>query len=211
MVSGVSQSDGPVASSFRMNRRLHTRYAMVQREGFLHVDGERVPCLVRNISGGGLLARIYRRVELGDTLRIELAGGHLLDGNVLWNRGWEVGLVFSDSIDVEAVLAEQWVTEVGDDRRTTRRVDVECPATLQIRRRFYYGKVCDISPLGARVRTRGVVKNNGDALLSLPDLPPLPADVRWVNGNDCGLSFRENIPAEALAVWLEERGYAAPC
>ena len=210
MIPAESRPDGPFASSFRLNRRLHTRYAMVLRDAFLHTDGKRVPCVVRNISSGGLLARVYRPVELGGSLRIELAGGHLLDGTVLWNRDWEVGVAFADPVDVEAVLAEQWVTEIGEDRRSTRRVQVECPATLQVRQRFYYGKVCDMSPTGARVRTRGVVKKIGDAILTLPDLPPLPAAIRWVDGGDCGLSFREHIPGDALAAWLEERGYEPP-
>ena len=210
MVSEVSQSDGPVASSFRLNRRLHTRYAMVLRGGFLHADGQRVPCLVRNISSGGLLARVYRPVELGESLRIELAGGHLLDGTVLWARDWEVGVAFTGPIDVETVLAEQWATESGEDRRTTHRVEVECPATLQVRLRFYYGKLCDISPTGARVRTRGSLKRSGDATLSLPGFPPLPATIRWVKDRDCGLLFREPIPVEALAAWLEDRGAPRP-
>jgi hypothetical protein len=110
--------------------------------------------------------------------------------------------------DVETVLAEQWVTESGGERRSSRRIEVECPATLQVRLRFYYGKLCDLSPTGARVRTRGVLKKTGDAILSLPGLPPLTAAIRWVNGRDCGLSFKEQIPAEALAAWLEERGGA---
>lgn len=205
MEKAISRPDGPVVSTFRLNRRSYTRYVMVLRDGFLHAGGQRVPCVVRNISSGGLLARIYRPVELGESLRIELAGGRLLDGTVLWTRNWEVGVAFSRPIDVEAVLAEQWVTETGGDRRTSHRVAVECPATLQVRRRFYYGKLCDLSPTGARVRTRGTVKKIGEATLSLPGLPPLPADIRWVNGSDCGLSFLEHVPAEALAVWLEER------
>jgi hypothetical protein len=206
MDPSISRPGRPVVSTFRLNRRSHTRYVMVLRDGFLHADGQRVPCVVRNISSGGLLARIYRAVELGESLRIELAGGRLLDGIVLWTRDWEVGVAFPRPIDVEAILAEQWVTETGEDRRTSRRIAVECPATLQVRRRFYYGKLCDISPTGAKVRTRGTVKKIDEAILSLPGLPPLRAALRWVNGSDCGLSFREHVPAEALAIWLEERG-----
>src|SRR5688572_2401874 len=115
MSSAISRPDGPVASSFRLNRRLHTRYAMVLRDAFLHADGRRVPCVVRNISSGGLLARVYRPVELGEALRIELTGGHLLDGTVLWARDWEVGVAFTGPVDVETVLAEQWATERSEE------------------------------------------------------------------------------------------------
>jgi hypothetical protein len=147
---------------------------------------------------------------LGETVHFELAGGRLLEATVLWSRDWEVGVAFPDLIDVEAVLADQWVTEAAGSRRTSRRVDVECPATLQVRLRFYYGKLCDLSPTGARVRTQGPLKRSGDATLALPGFPTLPATIQWVKDRDCGLMFREPIPAEALALWLEERGASRP-
>jgi hypothetical protein len=205
----LKKVSGPVASPFRINRRLHHRYAMVMRDAFIHVDGERVPCLVRNISSGGLMARIYRPVEDGKSVRVELGSGQLVEGTVLWERDWVVGVAFEEDVDVEAVLAEQWVTEVEGDRRRTRRIKVECPATLKVQLRFYFGKLCDVSPTGAKVETRGALKKSGEAMLALPDLPPLPAVIRWVNGRECGLEFREQIPAEALSRWLLERGFSA--
>ena len=207
MKSGLKRKAGPVASPFRINRRLHHRYAMVMRDGFIHVAGERVPCVVRNISSGGLMARVYAPVEHGGSVRVELANGHVYPGTILWERDWIVGIAFTDPVDVEAVLAEQWVTEAEGDRRRTRRFQVECPATLKVHLRFYFGKLCDVSPTGAKVRTRGVIKKVGDAMLALPDLPPMPATIRWINGQDCGLEFREQIPAEALSGWLQDRGF----
>ena len=207
MKSELKPQSTPIASPFRINRRLHHRYAMVMRDGFLHVDGERVPCVVRNISSGGLMARVYRPVEHDRPVRVELAGGQLVDGTILWERDWIVGIAFTDSVDVESVLAEQWVTEVDGDRRRTRRIKVECPATLKVDLRFYFGKLCDLSPTGAKVQTRGVLKKTGEAMLALPDLPPLPGTIRWINGRDCGLEFREQIPADALSRWLQERGF----
>ena len=180
---------------------------MVMRDAFLHVGGERVPCVVRNISGGGLMARIYRPVEHGKPVRVELASGQLVDGTILWERDWIVGVAFIDDVDVESVLAEQWVTEVEGDRRRTRRIKVECPATLKVDLRFYFGKLCDLSPTGAKVQTRGALKKTGEAMLAVPDLPPLQGTIRWINGRDCGLEFREQIPAEALSRWLQERGF----
>ena len=206
MKAGLKQASRPAASPFRINRRLHHRYVMVLRDGFLHTGTERVPCVVRNISSGGLMARVYRPIELGDSVSVELAGGKLLEGSILWTRDWEVGVAFTNSVDVEALLEEQWVSEVEGDRRRSRRIKVECPATLKVDLRFYFGKLSDLSPSGARVRTRGPLKKTGDAVLALPDFPPLAADIRWLDGRDCGLAFREPIPAEALSLWLQERG-----
>ena len=208
MKSGVKKAALPEPSAFRINRRVHHRYVMVMRDGFLHVGGERVPCVVRNISTGGLMARVYRPVEQGEPVRIELGTGQLLDGTVLWEKDWVVGVAFSETVDVDGILAEQWATEAEGDRRRTRRIEVECPATLKVQLRFYFGKISNLSPSGARVHTRGALKKTGDAVLSLPDLPPLPASIRWVDGRVCGLEFKEQIPPEALSRWLHDRGCA---
>ena len=208
MKSESDQRAQPLQSSFRINRRIHHRYVMVLRDGFLHTGSERVECVVRNISSDGLMARVYRPIELGDCVRIELAGGHLLEGTVLWIRDWEVGVAFSDPVDVETLLAQPWVTEGDGDRRRTRRVEAECPVTLKVGMRFYYGRLCDLSPKGARVRTQGALKTLGNAVLTLPDLPPLPASIRWVSGRECGLAFAEPVPVAALGRWLQERGFS---
>ena len=169
------QASAPRQLEYRINRRLHHRYVMVMRDGFLHVGPERVPCVVRNISSGGLMARVYRPVDLGKSIKIELATGELIDGTVLWMKDWTIGVAFTGHVDIESILAEQWTSETDGDRRRTARHKVECPATLKVSTRFYFGKLCDLSPTGAHVQTRGMIKKPGDAVLALPDLPPLLA------------------------------------
>ena len=196
----------PRALPFMMSRRLHHRFVMVMRDAVLHSAGERAPCIVRNISDGGLMARVYRPVELGETVSVELTDGRQLAGTVIWAQDWNVGVAFAEPIDVAALLAEQWVGSEGGDRRSTRRARIECPATLRVKARFHFSTLNDISPNGARVRTRGPLKRVGDAVLILPDLPPLAGTIQWIKGRDCGLKFREPIPAEALGHWLLDRG-----
>lgn len=197
------------ATSFRLNRRIHHRYVMVLCDGFLHAAGSRIPCVVRNISSMGLMARVYRKVSLGDAVTVELAGGQMFPGAVLWTREWDVGVAFAAPIEVDEILATQWLTADPADRRTSLRITVECPATLRVRRRFYYSRLCDLSPSGARIELASELKRKGDALLTLPDLPVIPADVRWAKDRQCGLSFKEQIPIEALHEWLQARGCSA--
>src|SRR6185503_12000571 len=91
MNARMNQASAPRQLEYRINRRLHHRYVMVMRDGILHVGKERVPCVVRNISSGGLMARVYSPVELGETIKIELATGELIDGTVLWMKDWTIG------------------------------------------------------------------------------------------------------------------------
>ena len=200
----------PRAVPFRISRRLHHRFVMVMRDAILHSGVERAPCVVRNISDGGLMARVYRPVELGEAVSVEIADGRRLPGTVIWAQDWNVGIAFAEPIEVAGLLAVPWGGEDGEERRSDRRTRVECPAKLRVKGRFYFGLLNDISPNGARVRTHGSLKRVGEAVLILPDLPPLTASIQWVKGHDCGLRFREPIPAEALGGWLLDRGFADP-
>jgi hypothetical protein len=65
--------------------------------------------------------------------------------------------------------------------------------------------LCDISQGGAKVRLQTRPCGMGEAVLTLPDLPPLQGVVRWVDESVIGVSFNERMPFEVLAHWLQER------
>ena len=192
------------SEDFRYNRRLYPRYTLVLRVGALHSGESTDPCLVRNISARGIMARVYRKLNLGDEVDIELAPGELLKGAVLWARDWDVGIGFPEEIDVEGLLAQRWV---GESAKRTRmpRIELDCPAKLQSRGRFYNVRICDISNGGARVQMQRPLAVGSNLLVTIPDLPPLRGDVRWAEGVMMGVAFHEPLPFQILAEWLQER------
>ena len=113
----IRSGDSP-ASTFWLNRRAHPRHVLVRRSGIIHVaDGSRQPCVIVNISAGGLLARTYHPTVPGERVRVELVPGETIDGSVLWAQDWSIGIAFDELIDVEALLAREWVAETVHDRR----------------------------------------------------------------------------------------------
>ena len=195
-----------VVTEFWLNRRSLPRHALVRRAGILHIGAEQEPCVIVNLSAGGLMARTYRPQLVGEAVRVEFAPGETIAGEVLWAQDWTVGIAFDGLIDVEAMLARAWVGEHGLDRRRSPRVAVDCPASLRVNARFHYGRIAELSSGGARFRGSARIKKTGPALLNLPDLPPMRAQVAWVGENECGLIFAEPIPEEALRRWLSARG-----
>lgn len=193
-------------TEFWLDRRALPRHALVRRSGILHIGSEQEPCVIVNLSAGGLMARTYREQLAGEAVRIELAPGETIAGEVLWAQDWTIGIAFDGLIDVEAVLARPWVGEHSIDRRRSPRVAVDCPASLRVNARFHYGRVVELSSGGARFRGLARLKKTGPALLNLPDLPPMRAQVAWFGENECGLVFEEPIPDEALRRWLAARG-----
>lgn len=205
----MNQQHAPARSSFHLNRRAHPRYSLVRRPAVLHIANARELCVVRNISSGGLMASIFHPRLPGEYVRVELVSGELIEGSILWTRDWSIGIAFKTAVDVDRLLAQQWVEEAQEERRSSPRLEIDCRATLRVNARFYYGRARDISSGGARFETSQALKKPGPALLMLPDLPPLRSAIRWTRGNEFGLAFDEIIPAEALGRWVADRSHQA--
>jgi hypothetical protein len=181
-----------------VERRDQPRHITLLRVGLLHTGDAKELCVVRNISEGGLSVRVYRGVPLGHRVRVELRPGELLEGFVLWVRHRDVGIGFRETADVQSILASRWVTETGKRQRWPR-LEVRCHTRLRLGSRFYSGMLCDISQGGAKVRLQRRPCGVGEAVLTLPDLPPFRGVVRWVDESVIGLSFNERMPFEVLA------------
>lgn len=184
-------------------RRREQRHKTIMRVGVLHGEGYKELCLVRNISAGGMMARVYRDLGVGERLSVELRQEQLLEGKVAWSRDWYVGITFDAPIDVEDSLASRWVSELGQRPRLPR-IDIDCPARIRVGSRFYAARLRNISQGGAKVQLFKPLEAWGDAALSLLDLPPLKGQIRWMFDDCLGLSFNERLPFEVLALWLQD-------
>lgn len=188
----------------KIERRREQRQVALLRVALLHAGGSKELCVVRNISSSGLSARVYRKLVEGDHVQIEFRSGELLSGTVVWERDWEVGIEFPALIDVESVLASRWITESGRGR-SLPRIEISCHGSLKLGSRSCSIELQDISQGGAKVMTPTPLAGKGDVILVLPDLPPVAGLVRWIGGNEVGISFNECLPFDQLARWIRER------
>ena len=188
----------------RFNRRGEARHTAILRAGLIYTAEGQEPCVVRNISPGGLSARIYKRLAWDQPVRVELRPGELLDGAVIWARDWDIGIAFAQPIDVKAVLASRWITE-HDRQRRLPRVKFTSLVHVKLGEERYDALLCDISQGGAKIQTREPLPYWGEIVLMLDDFPPVAGLVRWQDDTLVGLSFSESIPSDVLARWIRER------
>ena len=191
-------------AEFEDGSREHPRHMTILRVAVLHTEDIKELCVVRNISAGGLSARVYRSFAVGDAVQVEFKNDERLVGTVKWVRGCEVGIGFEEDIMVEAVLNSRWATEDGRRQRLPR-IDVKCPCQLRVGSRFYLATLVDISQGGAKVQLRRPLQADAEAILTLPDLGWLESSVRWSDGCTIGLAFNERLPFEVLVRWIQER------
>jgi hypothetical protein len=188
-------------------RRSHVRHVTMLRVAVLYAAQGKELCVVKNISAGGLSARVYRSFAVGEPVEVELRSDERIAGIVQWVRDFEIGIGFPEQIDVEAVLTSRWVTEDGRRQRLPR-IEIECRCRLRVGSRFYLASLADISQGGAKLQTHRPFQGSGEAILTLPDLGSLEGDVRWSQGNKVGLAFNERLPFELLVRWIQERRHS---
>jgi hypothetical protein len=188
----------------RVDRRREKRQVMLLRVALLHGGGTSDICVVKNVSPNGLSARVYQEFAIDERVQVEFRSGELLSGFIIWKHDWEVGIAFLSPIDVETVLASRWITEVNR-QRTLPRIELACRGRLKTLSGSLGIMLQDISQGGARMQIDAPLPERQDVVLSLPDLPPTAGVVRWVSGDEIGISFNQCIAFERLARWIQAR------
>src|SRR3954464_10524093 len=103
-------------------RRNDERHMTLLRVGSLIIGDRRELCLIRNISAGGMLVRIYSAVTPGTRVAIELKQGEAVEGTILWSKDELVGVSFDAPIDILSLISAP-----ADARRPRMpRLEVDC-------------------------------------------------------------------------------------
>lgn len=182
-------------------RRRQQRHLTILRVGALIIDGERELCLVRNISAGGVMAHVYRQIEVGTRLQIEIKNDEPIGGSVIWEADSNIGIAFDTKIDVAELLATSKI--LSDGRRARRpRIAIDRMGQLRCGASMHWVQARDISQGGVGIETDGDLPVNADVVVTLDGFRPLPGIVRWRNDSHCGISFLQVIPIGELCEWL---------
>lgn len=185
-------------------RREGERHLTLFRVGTLVIEDRRELCLIKNISGGGAMLRLYTGgIEIGRPLTVELKCGQPLHGHVTWIQEPNVGLAFDKPIDVIAMLSQ------SEDGPRPRMPRIETNSFLTIREgaSIFRGRACDISQGGVKIETPVLFAPNAEVVVTMPGLPPQPGVVRWTDNGFAGITFNRLLSLPVLIEWLQsERG-----
>ena len=183
-------------------RREGERYVTILRVGVLVIDGRRELCLIRNVSAGGLLAHVYSPVRPGQRVVVELKSNQQIEGEVEWVRDADAGIAFDVKVDISQLLANPAVLENGWRPRLPR-VEIDRLATLRVGARTYWVHTRDVSQGGVKIETDQPLDTGTAVVITLENLRPLAATVRWQKGRACGIAFNDLLPFEELIAWLK--------
>ena len=182
-------------------RRRAPRHLSILRVGVLIAPEGRELCLIRNISGGGLMAHVYSRRAPGDAVSVELKTNQQIPGKVVWVEGSNVGIGFAEPIDVAEMLSNQSGLDHGWRPRLPR-IEVDRLATVRCGARIYGVNTRDISQGGVKVETDGPLATGTEVVLMLDKFRPLQGTVRWSEEGLAGIAFNQVLPFRELMAWL---------
>ena len=91
------------------------------------IDSEQLPfpvsALVKNISSGGLKARIPEDVPIEGRVKVKIRDGGVLLGRVAWRKNSEAGIAFDKQLDPFQLLIQR--REVQMERRQSLRLFID--------------------------------------------------------------------------------------
>ena len=182
-------------------RRQDERHMTLLRVGSLIVGERRELCLIRNISAGGMLIRVYSAIAPGTRVSIELKQGEPVAGTTLWAKDELVGVSFDEPIDIVSLI-----TAPSDAPRPRMpRLEVHCTAWVRDDAVVHRTRVVNISQGGVRIEAPNGLPVGAQVTVTLPGLSPEQGAVRWNDGEACGITFNRVLGLPQLVAWVGEQ------
>ena len=182
-------------------RRDSDRQLTLFRVGSLMIGERRELCLIKNISGGGMMIRAYCAIQPGARVSVELKCGEPVEGTARWVEGDTVGIAFDEPVDVVELLA----TSMEGPRPRMPRIAVDCIAWIREGADTHRVFARDVSQGGLKVSTDRTLGIGGEVMITLPGLAPIAGIVRWRESGCYGLTFNKVLPLPLLVGWLNEQ------
>ena len=182
-------------------RRHDERHMSLLRVGALIVDDRRELCLIRNISAGGMLIRVYSAIPAGTRVSVELKQGEPVAGTRLWVKDELVGISFDAPIDILSLIT----APADSPRPRMPRLEVYCTAWIRDDAVVHRTSIVNISQGGVRVEAPNGLPVGAQVTVTLPGLPPEQGAVRWNDGEACGIIFNRVLALPQLVAWVGEQ------
>jgi len=196
-----SLSDAAPAPAAASDRREGDRLTTLYRVGSVLVEARRELCLIKNISAGGMMIRLYCSIAEGTAVTVELKSGQPISGRISWTRDQNAGVEFDQPVDVIDILT----STMDGPRPRMPRIEINCHATLRDGANMLRVRACDVSQGGVKIECETMLPRGADVIVTLSGLPPQPGIACWTDQGFAGITFNRLLPLSDLVAWLQEQ------
>jgi hypothetical protein len=189
---------------FLPDRREDARSATVFTIGKLTVDGRQMPCMVRDLSAGGMRIQMSEPPAPGARVLVEMRGLEPRLAEVVWVSGREAGLAFEQRCEPDEVFAARR-NRAGKIARQPR-FTLRRPAHILFDRDIVPAEIENISVGGARLSVAQPLEPGLRGVLHLPlgNRDAVAGEICWALGESCGFRFFEPVSSISLTLALRE-------
>ena len=194
-----SLSDAPPEPATQPDRRDGERLMTLYRVGSVVIESRRELCLIKNISAGGMMIRLYCSVADGTPVTVELKSGQPIQGKISWTKDQTAGVAFDQPVDVIDILSNS----MEGPRPRMPRIEVNCHATIREGANMLRVAVCDVSQGGLKIQTDTIFAQGADVIVTVAGLEPQPGIACWNMNGYAGITFNRLLPLGDLVTWLQ--------
>lgn len=190
-------------SAVPVERRRDARAATVFTIGKISFDGRSLPCMVRDLSEGGMRIQLPAPPPPGARVLIEMRGLDPRLARIRWAVGLEAGLSF----DLRCCPADIFAARASRSGRIARqpRFPMRRAVPLLIDDMPIAATIENISVGGARLTLPEPLEDGRQAVLGLTlgDRHGIAGAICWSREGSCGFRFVQPISSVVLAVMLD--------
>lgn len=185
-------------------RRREDRPRTVFTIGKVSTRGRSLPCMVRNLSGGGMRIQMSAPPAVGEQIMVEMRGLEPRFARIVWVSGKDAGLQFDQRCDpADVFVARQTRSgKIARQPRFTLRRAVE----LLVDDQPVVAHMENISVGGARLIVPEPLRDGmrGVLNLTLGSRQGVAGSICWSRDTHCGFRFVQPLSSLLLALALEE-------
>ena len=174
--------------------RTEKRASLLIRSAKLICQSGEYPCVVRDVSSGGVRLRVFHEQPAETYVLLELANGETYAMLRVWERDLEAGYRFLNPIDVEA-----FIEEPSEYQRRPVRLRLRRTGKAWIDGKPFAIVLRNISQGGAGIEAACELALRQTVRLAIPGMPDCFARVAWRRGLAHGLVFDRSLRMEELA------------
>lgn len=177
--------------------RIAPRVTLLLRIAKLVIDACEYPCVLRDVSPGGIRARLFVPLPDKAEYTLELGNGARFALEPVWQRESEAGFRFREGPIELARLIE----EPSSFARRHLRLRLDAPLAVRLLAddTVLSGRLTDLSQHGAGAELGPGLALRQLVRLELPHCPPIDARLRWRRGPAHGLVFDRCFRLDELA------------
>lgn len=182
------------------DRRTQARTAAVFKPALIETESFAGFCLIRNLSGTGLMGHTFADFPVNLPVTIHL-GLHTVKGTVVWCSEGRIGVQFDKIIDVNRTLAQLAGPVANGRLNRAPRLRLQCHGDLIIGDRTLRAEVKDVSQHGIKI-VASFIRPGDELYVDIKGLERRKAVVRWTQSELAGLYFIRPLSFEQLANWV---------